>query len=201
MSYNKQNLYYEVKFGRTPKIRTIEMVHDLWIRAKIRSDKKRKDLIDCIDEIIKNVDPFKKDYRGDDEFRVFYNNGKYTCYYTISKSRLGGYGYSNDVLEFKNRDDKLTFLLSNQNFELGQKFHELNKLSSYQHGRVEQILSDMLNKYLQDNFKELTGFNEIMTIKISDKSYYVNVDSSNYPYKKFKLLNEVSEQIIIPKNI
>lgn len=200
MRLNQENIYYEIKFGRKPKQWTIEMVHDLWIRAKIRSDKKRQDVIDCIDEIIKTVKPLDKNYRGDDEYRVFYTSGKNTCYYTVSKSRLGGYGYSNDILKFKNRDDKLSFLLSNKNaFELGQKFHELTKLCSYQHGRVARILSDMLNTYLRNNFKDYG--NEVMTIKISDKSYYIKADSSNYPYKNFELLNEVTETITIPNYI
>jgi hypothetical protein len=202
MRLNQENPYYKIKFGRKPKEWTIEMVHDLWVRAKDRSDKKRQDVRNCLDEIIRTVKPFDKNYRGDNEYRVFYTNGKDTCYYTISKSELGGHGYSHDILKFKDRDDKLTFLLSNQNaFELGQKFHDLNKLCSYQHGRVGKILSEMLNTYLRNNFKDYGGFNEVMTIRISNKSYYIKVDNSSYPYKKFELLNEVTETITIPNYI
>ena len=42
-----------------------------------------------------------------------------------------GYGYSRELLKFENRDEKLTFLLSNQEaFELGEKMRRLEKLCS-----------------------------------------------------------------------
>ncbi len=191
MNLNFRNSYYEYKFGRKPKNWTIEMVHDLWRKAIERSNKRRKEFSDCIDEIVNTVTP-EVSRIGDKEYRVYYNTKSGTTYYKISNSIRGmGYGYSRELLKFENRDEKLTFLLSNQEaFELGEKMRRLEKLCSYKHYRVKEILSEMIQDELRERYKEYDG-RENMIVQISDKSYFVRIDSSNFPYKKFELLDEV----------
>jgi hypothetical protein len=47
--------------------------------------------------------------------------------------------------------------------------------------------------------KKLTEYdrNDVITVQISDKSYFVKVDSSHFPYKSFELLNEVTPETTI----
>lgn len=195
MLLNFEKSWFENNFGRKAKVWTIEMVHDLWLKTKERGDSRRKDLTDCIHEVVKNVEPFSKNYRGDNEYRVYYNSGDNVCYYNISKSSLGfGYGYSRDIVKFASRDEKLTFLLSNQKaFDLGQKMYRLEKLCSNQHYRVREILNKMIEEKLKKRLKEYDR-NDVIVIQISDKSYFVKVDNSHFPYKSFELLNEFTEE-------
>ena len=198
MLLNFEKSWFEHNFGRKAKVWTIEMVHDLWLKTKERSEVRRKDLTDCIEDIVKSVEPFSKNYRGDNEYRVYYNSGVNTCYYNISKSRLGfGYAYSRDIVKFGTRDEKLTFLLSNQKaFDLGEKMFRLEKLCSNQHYRVKEVLNKMIEEKLR---KKLTEYdrNDVITVQISDRSYFVKVDSSHFPYKSFELLNEVTTETTI----
>ncbi len=195
MLLNFEKSWFEHNFGRKAKVWTIEMVHDLWLKTKERGDARRKDLTDCIEDIVKSVEPFSKNYRGDNEYRVYYNSSGNTCYYNISKSSLGvGYGYSRDIVKFGTRDEKLTFLLANQKtFDLGEKMRRLEKLCTNQHYRVREILNKMIEEKLRKRLKEYDR-NDVITIQISDKSYFVKVDNSHFPYKKFELLNEVTEE-------
>ena len=195
MLLNFEKSWFENNFGRKAKVWTIEMVHDLWLKTKERGDSRRKDLTDCIHEVVKNVEPFSKNYRDDNEYRVYYNSGDNVCYYNISKSILGfGYGYSRDIVKFASRDEKLTFLLSNQKaFDLGQKMYRLEKLCSNQHYRVREILNKMIEEKLKKRLKEYDR-NDVIVIQISDKSYFVKVDNSHFPYKSFELLNEFTEE-------
>jgi len=211
MLLNFEKSWFEHNFGRKAKVWNIEMVHDLWLKAKERGEARRKDLTDCIEDIVKNVEPFSKNYvigflgaekkgepiplRGDNEYRVYYNSGDNTCYYNISKSSLGvGYGYSRDTVKFGTRDEKLTFLLANQkSFDLGEKMHHLEKLCSNQHYRVKEILNKMIEENLRKRLKEYDR-NDVIVIQISDKSYFVKVDNSHFPYKSFELLNEFTEE-------
>jgi hypothetical protein len=198
MLLNFEKSYFEYKFRRKAKVWTIEMVHDLWLRAKDRGEYRRKDLTDCIDEIVNTIEPTNKNHRQDPEYRVYYNSGKNICYYNISKSSLGfGYGYSRDMVKFGTRDEKLTFLLANQTaFDLGEKMRRLEKLCSNQHYRVKDILNKMIEENLR---KKLTDYdrNDVIIVQISDKSYFVKIDSSHFPYKSFELLNEVTPETTI----
>lgn len=196
MNLNFKNGFYEYKFGRKPKQWSIEMVHDLWCRTLDRSNKRRKDLIDCIDEIVNTITPEVNRF-GEKEYRVYYNIESVVNYYKLSNSQRGlGMSYTRDLLKFEgnsaqSRDEKLTFILANQKaFELGEKMLRLEKLCSYQHYRVKEILSEMLQDELRKRYKEYDN-RENMIIQISDKSYFVRVDSSHFPYKKFELLDEV----------
>lgn len=195
MLLNFEKSWFEHNFGRKAKVWTIEMVHDLWLKTKERSEIRRKDLSNCIDEIVNTVEPSGKNYKEDPEFKVYYNSGSNICYYNISKSSLGfGYGYSRDIVKFGTRDEKLTFLLANQKaFDLGQKMNHLSNLCSNQHYRVREILNKMIEENLRKRLKEYDR-NDVITIQISDKSYFVKVDNSHFPYKKFELLNEVTEE-------
>lgn len=195
MNLNFKNSLYEYKFGRKPKKWSIEMVHDLWCRASERSNKRRKDFTDCIDEIVNTITPEIR--FGDEEYRVYFNTKNGINYFRLTKSRFGiGMAYSRELLKFEggtsqSRDEKLTFILANKEaFDLGEKMRRLEKLCSYKNYRVKEILSEMLQDELRKRYKEYDN-RENMIIQISDKSYFVRVDSSHFPYKKFELLDEV----------
>jgi hypothetical protein len=59
---------FEIKFGKQPREWSFKELHDLYIRAKERADKRRKEHSDFINKIIKEVQPNE---RG--EHRVYFS--------------------------------------------------------------------------------------------------------------------------------
>jgi hypothetical protein len=97
-----------------------------------------------------------------------------------------------------NRNEKLEFLLSNKKaFELGELYESLQGNTKYYHLRVREILSEMIQDKLNSVYKNKVSPN-IITVSIGDKKYYVECEDQyrhSKIYKKFKLLNEVEEEI------
>ena len=78
--FNWQNIdSFEWKFKRMPKLRTISEVHDLYLSAMERSLKKSKEVMDCINEIVREIPPTSA------------SNSRYNDSYIT-------YFYSNDIL-------------------------------------------------------------------------------------------------------
>jgi hypothetical protein len=196
MRLNFDNAYFEYKFGRNPKVWNIGMVHDLWVKSKQRSEIRLKQLQDCIYEIVQTVEPLNKNHRNEPEYRVFFNHKKNVMCYKISKQDIG-YCYSVDTLKFESRDEKLTFILSNQNsFDLGEKMKYLESLLTYQDRKLMNLLNEMIQKILRDKFKK-KDVSGALIIQISGKSYFVKIDNSNFHYRSFELLNEVTPETTI----
>lgn len=208
MSFNKLNYqrfwgnteYFKIKFGREPKNWTIEMIHDLYLRALERHNSRQKLVIDCIDRIVNEVKEFEKDKRT-----IYFNKNGKIYYRELSRySQYDSWGIrSADVLKFQNskledRNSKIEFLLSNEKaFELGELYESLQGNTKFIHLRVREILSECIQEALRKKFEGIVA-PQILTISIGDKSYYVECSDQhrmNRIYKEFKLLNEVTEEI------
>lgn len=190
-----------MKFKREPKNWTIESVHDLYIKALDRHTVRQNLVISCIDRIVNEVQEFEKDKRK----IYFTKEGKI---YQRELSRMTEYDSwgirSADLVKFStnskivDRNEKLEFLLSNEKaFELGELYESLQGNTKFIHFRVKEILSEMVQESLREKFKDIESPN-ILTVKIGDKKYYVECDDQyrrSRIYKKFKLLNEVTEDI------
>lgn len=209
MGYNRLNYqrfygntdFFKMKFKREPKNWTIESVHDLYIKALDRHTVRQNLVISCIDRIVNEVQEFEKDKRK----IYFTKEGKI---YQRELSRMTEYDSwgirSADLVKFStnskivDRNEKLEFLLSNEKaFELGELYESLQGNTKFIHFRVKEILSEMVQESLREKFKDIESPN-ILTVKIGDKKYYVECDDQyrrSRIYKKFKLLNEVTEDI------
>ena len=120
---------------RYPKPRSIEYLHDLFLRAYERVQKKRQIRRDLIDEIVTNLDtvPGKED-----QWLIMYNCDKSeqgyrmvrfsTHRYYGEKSIAWGYEYrNNDNL----REENLRVLTaSDKVWEYGERFHEVDKATN-----------------------------------------------------------------------
>lgn len=199
MKLNIQNPFFEMKFKRKPKNWTIEEVHELWIKAKERSNKRRKILCDCIDEIKNSIEPDSIDYRGKPVYKIHKVTKNSIICYTFSHSNYhkDTMSWHTDNIKLQTREERLSFLVNNtKKIELGSKFYKADKNLSYLDGRVGNILNELIDEKLKKHFKD-SDFHRnesILTISISDRKYFIKQDNSRYPYKKYELLNEVNEQ-------
>jgi len=193
--------FFKMKFKREPKVWTIESIHKLYLKVLDRHSVRQKLVVDCVNRIIDEVQEFEKDKR-----KVYFNREGKIYQRELSKnSEYDSWGIrSADLVKFNsdktihNRNEKLEFLLSNEKaFELGELYESLQGNTKYYHLRVREILSEMVEDKLRFIYKEKEAPNTL-TVSIGDKKYYVQCDDQyrySRVYKKFKLLNEVLEDI------
>ena len=194
---------FKMKFKREPKVRTIEEIHEIYLKTLERNKIKQKTVIDCIDRIVDEVEEFEKDKR-----KIYFVKDDIIYQIELRKHyEWNSWGIGspdqvkfNDRLDVKSRDEKLEFLLSNDKaFELGEFYQSLKGNNRYYHQFVCRILSDMIQDKLREIFKDKDS-PRIMTISIGDKKYYVECEDQyrySRSYKKFNLLNEVGEEFKI----
>ena len=144
---------FRLKFKRDPKAWSIDEVHDLYLGALDRHNKRLKLWIDCVDRIVKETNEFEKDKR-----KIFFTrDGKI---YQRELSRYQEYDSwgvgSPELVKFSSnstlvdRNEKLEFLLSNEKaFELGELYESLKGNTRHLHLRVKQILSEMVQDKLR----------------------------------------------------
>ncbi len=182
--------FFTVRFKRSPKMWTIEQMHDLWNRSCLRGAKRQRDISSYIKEIVREI---PKNDRGEHIVYFYSTDGSLHCYKFSYNSEFRSHAYSIDSVQFSKdkvsaRNEKIEFILTNEKaFEMGQKFHQLKKLSTYQHDRVKQALWETINDKLRKHFKEKEIHPpSIFTINIGDSKYYVKTDDQHrYGYMVF----------------
>lgn len=209
MGYNNLNYLkfwgnpdlFKLKFKREPKVWSIDEVHDLYLKALDRHNKRLKLWIDCVDRIVNETNEFDKDKR-----KIFFTkDGKFYQRELSKNHEYDSWGvHSADLVKFSStstlvdRNEKLEFLLSNEKaFELGELYESLQGNTKHLHLRVKHIISEMVQDKLRFKFKNCES-PEMLTISIGEKRYYVKCDDQyrrSRIYKKFELLNEVTEEI------
>lgn len=188
---------FKFRFKREPRIKTLEQVHDLWLRSCERAYERKKPYIKIFDTIIKEI-PDVNGYK-----KVYYSEeGKLYEYSFSYTSQFDSYGYSTSLVNFnkskeENREEKINFILSNQKaFELGEKFNESTKLICHKQNRLRSILFEMVEEKLKALYKKSCFAPEITTVKIKDKEYYMELDKDSYgEYMKFNYKGTVSKTI------
>ena len=190
--------YYEHKYHRKIKIWTIDQLHDLYLKAKERSDKKWKLSSDCLEEISKQVE---KDKSGGWVFFAKSKDGTILRYnmrwdnlyksYTISNNTVDSYNL-NRMDKTDKRDGILAFLTATDiQKELGQKYYNYSRDRSYLDHIVFKILWEEVSIKLSNHFNSLDILPpKNFDIKICGYKYYVSYDMS---YRKFNCLG--SKQI------
>lgn len=169
---------FQYKFKRSPKLWTLEQIHDLWIRANERSNNRYKETRNHIEF---SLDKLK--IKSKDKFNLYFQQGVHLRQYSFSWNHdYQTYAYSTETVNLKNREDKLEFLCCNEEaFILGQQYHELVKLESRIQYRVYAILLEVVNKKLKEHFKGKIAPNNFIT-EISNRKYfiYTNKRYGNY---------------------
>lgn len=200
---------FERKFKRKPKLRTISEVHDLYIRAMQRSEKKSNETMKCIDEIIREIPttPASNSRYNDLYITYFYvDYVLYQCQMRYEES-YGSYGVSTDRVKFDEgsvediREKKINFLLNNQKaLELGEKYIKTSAANKYLHYTVRHCFENMIITHLENKYKDIRTIDmpKAITISVGGKRYIFSIDNQSWgTYKKFLFLGESSEDIVL----
>ena len=179
--YNKE--FFKMRFGRDPKMWTIKELHDLWLKAKDRNDKRYQDISDHLSYI---RDTFQKN--GNGEWIVYFMDGDKVRGYSIRELDYSG------QLAYSLHDPKMDRglkidLIIGDGFELGEKLHYLIGLTS----RNEYIVFHHLSKMIYDEvFKNMyltpfCGVREFKkVIRISGRTYLFDATSSTIKIEEIK---------------
>lgn len=199
---------FNKRFGRNPKSWTIDQIHDLWERSVQRGNSRQKDLSNYIDRIVKEIPKndrkehvvyFYQDAPPSPNGPLQYIRSFVFTYHTNWR----GYGWSICDVKLETRDERLTFILSNdKEFEMGKEFRRLDRLRTGLQHRVLSIMWNLVSDQLSKKFKnDYLSPGSIFTINISNKKYYVQVDerSHGYGYHKFNFMGECKEEEILIK--
>lgn len=197
----RQPEVFKYKFGRNPRNWTIEQLHDLWLRASERSNKRRKAYLDYIDIIVKEIPINEKG-----EIVVYYKHKgrKNLSQYKLTYHRdWKSWGVSRDSVPLKTREERLSFLLNSatKTYEMGQKLFELDSLytSTNSNYKVKEVMWRQIEDSLRERFKNepFKYYKKVFVLNISNKKYFVEVDHTRAPnYYKFNLQNEFTDEII-----
>lgn len=185
---------FKYKFKRDPKVWTISSVHNLYIKALNRHNIRINMVRELIDEIVKL-----------DSKTVYHEiNGKVIKRVFSYYKEYNSWASSSDILDFSDknrRENKLEFILSSdKEFKLGEKYHELKKLSNNYHLIIHKRLSDMVEKELRNKFRDIPCHDDVLIIDIDGYKYSVILENqykNQSFYKKFKLSNQINGEIII----
>ena len=195
------------KFKRDPKTWSFEQLYDLYIRAKERADKRRKEFSDFIGKIIEEVEPNDSMNPGErGSMQVYFDRDGITCKYSIRKDEHFGWAYSTDRVTFSKekflaREEKINFILSKQKqFELGEELRRLEKMKSVFDRHVFHIIEEAVNEKLCEKFKKVKNHlvPKVIKVDLGGTVYYVALskDSRNDGYwKSFEVLGQEQKEI------
>jgi hypothetical protein len=194
---------FECKFDRDPKTWSFKELHDLYLRAKERADRRRKEFSDFIDMIINEVEPNEK---GERHVYLERENGTYM--YCIRKDENFGWSYSTNYVTFSKdvvtaREEKIDFILTNQRkFELGEKLRKLDKMKSSFDRHVFGIIEEAMDEELRKRYKKVKNHYvpKVIKVNLGGTVYYAALDkdsrNSGYDWKRFEILGQEQSDII-----
>lgn len=168
------------------------MLHDLWLRAKKRSDERSKKVWEFIKEIIKKIPP-----NNNNEYLVYYMQNEQIRAFCIHYDKhFKSYSLSHIDINFKTREEKLDFFLATElNFKMGQKLKELKRYESNLHLKVFEVFWSKVKRLLCEKFKH-TKPPKCFALNIAGKKYLINSGDRFGNNYTFKLECEYNEQSI-----
>lgn len=200
---------FECKFDRDPKTWSFKELHDLYLRAKERADRRRKDFSNFIDNIINEVEPIDSMNPGEKgSMQVYFDRDGITWKYSIRKDEHFGWAYSTDRVTFSKekvlaREEKINFILSKQKqFELGEELRRLEKMKSVFDRHVFYIIEQAVNEKLCEKFKKVKNHlvPKVIKVNLGGTVYYAALDkdsrNSGYDWKSFEILGQEHNDII-----
>lgn len=185
------------------KYRSLDLIHDIWVRSIERSNLRRDNLIKVLDKIVENTE---KDHYGYSKVFLKEDNKHYV--YEISYNiGFKSNSYSLNHLTFNSdlqsgRDQKLEFLLADEKlFKMGEELRRADRANSYLQYIPERELNKALSLKLKAHFDKIKKTPEdVFIAKIAGKKYYVGLPSGSsskyYGQYDFKILHEVEEEIL-----
>jgi hypothetical protein len=194
---------FEYKFKREPKEWTLEQIHNLYLKAKERSEKRSSEFTKHINKIFEQVEPNKNG-----TYEVYFNRGGYVCKYQVNKPDWSDWSYSTGRVEFskdvaRGREEKINFILSKElQFELGTEMRKLEKMRSHFHLHVFHILEDSVNEKLNKKYKGVKNHKvpKVLKVNIGGTIHYVALDKDSrnhsYDYKRFEILGVEDNDVI-----
>lgn len=208
-SKDNMKYFYKKKFNREPKQWSIEDLHNLYLRAKERADKRQNLTIDCGFKILSEL-PIEEDRSGS-RYAYFYkkeysrNKNKFEEEYTTSLYRyritpikrrgFDSFSWSTERIDSSvSRDEKLSFILAERAFELGEEFNKISNLRSSYHHYVWNEIWEIIEKKLDNTYKD-KEVPPTIKLKIGDKEYLVSGED-NYHSIKWKFLGEYNQDTI-----
>ena len=160
----------------------IEKIHLVFLKLKTRQDERRKVFSDFISYISSVIEPTNNKYSIFFKFRVT-EVGKIDISFD---SYCGDWGYVQDRLSLKGRDEKLEYLKDTElKYELGKKFKELEKISKnylcsyFKDVLVTKIEDKFFNrKRYDEDIKEIIIINNVKYIflRIDSKTDLIDLD-------------------------
>lgn len=187
---NKELFRY--KFKRDPKTWTLDEIHALWIKACERHEIRRQQIIDYTNQIVSEIPKNDKN-----EHIIYFYKGKDIYQYNFSYYKgWNSYGVSSNLINLKTRDEKLSFILSNDKaFEMGQKYNELVYMRTYQQNKIKNIMCDIIQDKLRKKYKDQQP-PDILIMEIGDKKYFISSEMKHSYWFEFTLRNEFTGEVI-----
>lgn len=197
--------YYNFRFGKDKRERSITEIHDLYIRSRDRSTLKKTVTWDIINEIVEKVPV--SDNRGRKSYiTYFYENDILYQYEMSYDNEWDSYGISTNRVEFNGtveeiRTQTIKYITSYEvEFELGEKYNKYKNYNRSLHRRVMHYLVKAITKNLEEKYKDVTLMNlpDIIPVNIGNHQYIFHADknSSRY-YKNFVLIGEMEIDPIV----
>lgn len=174
---------FEYRFKRSPKKWTIPMVHDLWMKTKIRSKKKQKDLTDFLNWIVANIKP--NDGRS---WIVFFDDNKF---YHLEKTNHLGVSYRIGHCN-KDRESKInSIIIYSDTIEIGKQLRHLERMTSHLDYRVKTYLDKLIYSKIPRNnqYHDMSKF-----IRINGRLYLYNYTIRT---NESKIVTEILDDKII----
>ncbi len=181
---------FKSKFGREPKVWTISEIHDLWMRSKSRSSKKRKEFMDYLHWVVENAKP--NDGR---KWKIFYSD---TSFYLIEKNDVR-YSKDQPTLSYgighikSDRNSKIdSIITSSDTIEIGKKLKSLENKTSHLDWKVKSHL----DRIIGTKMPRRSGL-------YGDEDKFIRINNRLYLYKftirtgESKIITEIKENEII----
>lgn len=161
--------FYKKRESRT---KSLEQIHDIWIRAEARAEARRREKSKCIDEIVKEI---PKNSKGTHIVYFYWDNVIYQ--YEVSyQSFFKSHGISFQSVKFSSdvvtkREEKIDFILSNEKqFELGEKYRKLDRLECKKQYMVKNKFLEIIENNLKEIYKDKQA-QEITIVSVGGKKY------------------------------
>jgi hypothetical protein len=177
---------FEYRFKRKPKVWTVHEVHNLWMRAKSRNSKRRKEFDRYLNWITTNVKP-----NNGKNWIIYYSD---TSFYELENHYK--YGLTHRTGYSKNdRNSKIDSIITqSETIEIGKKLKYLERLISRAGSVVKSHLDRLIEK--EKDVKKLRekswghGVKDIF-IRIDDRVYLYRLEGHS------NIVMEIKENEII----
>ena len=179
MGYNlnfENRSMFKYRFKRDPKIWKISEVHDLWIKAKLRSSKRQNSFSEYLNWIVLNTKSNDSNF-GRKNWKIFYSSERY---FLIHVDKVYGLSYSMDRIELKDRNSKIDSIINvEETIEMGKKLKLLHNMISNLDYKVKIHLDRLICNKVSSSRDVFRSNDESKFIRISGKTYLYKLERNS----------------------